>query len=180
MLELSTTAGYALLALGYLERCRDRWVLAREIARHTGVAPPYLSRILYTLVKAGIVNAKRGYRGGFCLSRPGSRIAVLDVVDAVEHRPREPRCLLGLAECSDRTACPVHALWKTARSQVEAQLARLTLDQIAEAVARRGATLAPAGSSAGPVGHVMQPAGDEPRRTRQKAPGPRRSAKRSR
>lgn len=139
MLELSTTTGYALLALGYLERCRDRWVLAREIADHTEVAAPYLSRILYTLGKHGLVIAKRGYRGGFRLARPGTQIALLDIVDAVEHRPRTSRCLLGLARCADQSACPIHLLWKTASSQVEASLSALTLDKIAEAVSQRSA-----------------------------------------
>jgi Rrf2 family protein len=138
LLELSTTAGYALLALGYLERARDRWVLANEIAEHTNVAPPYLSRILHMLAKAGLVKAKRGYRGGFCLARQSTEIAVLDIVSAVEHQPRVQRCLLGLVECSDHTACPVHLMWKTARSQIEASLACLTLDQVANAVSMRG------------------------------------------
>jgi Rrf2 family protein len=137
VLELSATAGYALQALSCLHTAPGRWVLARDIAARTRVAGPYLSRILYTLVKAGLISAKRGYRGGFRLARPAERLSVMEIVEAVEKRPRSSHCLLGLAECSDRNGCPVHVLWKAARARVEESLARLTLAEVAAAMLKR-------------------------------------------
>lgn len=137
MLEFSTSTGYALLALGYLARCPDRWVLAKEIAQHTQVAGPYLSRILHTLEGAGFVTSKRGYQGGFQLARPAAQIAILDIVEAVEREPRISRCLLGLAQCSDETDCPLHDLWKTARARIESRLAKLRLNELTDSLVRR-------------------------------------------
>lgn len=137
MFELSTTAGYAILALGFLDRCGDRWVLAKEIAAATGITGPYLAKILHRLVGAKLLRAKRGYRGGVRLSRPSRQISVMEIAEAVDQRPRNPVCLLGLAHCSDDQNCPVHRAWKSARSQMEAMLARLTLAEVAESMAGR-------------------------------------------
>jgi Rrf2 family protein len=136
MLELSSTSGYAVLALAFLAGSDGRWVLAKDIAVATGIAGPYLSRILHTLAKAGVIRAKRGYRGGFVLARPAAKIGLLEIVNAVEERSVAPRCLLGLSECSDEHDCPVHCVWKSARTRIEACLQRLTLAEVAPAVRR--------------------------------------------
>lgn len=143
MFGLSHTAGYALLALAYLEDREGHWVLAKDIAAATGTAGPYLSKILHTLAKVGLIRAKRGYRGGFALARPAAEIGLLEIVDAVEDRARTPRCLLGLVECSDQRDCPVHHVWKTARTRIEAYLQRLTLAEIALAMRRHAVPTAP-------------------------------------
>lgn len=154
MFELSTSAGYAILALGFLECCGDRWVLAKEIAAATGITGPYLAKILHRLVGAKLIRAKRGYRGGVRLSRSSRQISVMEIAEAVDHRPRKPACLLGLADCSDEQSCPVHRVWKSARDRMEAMLARLTLAEVAEAMAER---------SAGPARNTERRPAREPR-----------------
>ena len=134
MLEISTTAGYAILALSFIAACSGRWVLAKEISAHTGVSGPYLSKILYNLAKTGLIRAKRGYRGGFALSRPAARISVMDIVVAVEGRTQGLQCLLGLRECSDMNSCPVHRVWKATRTEILGRLKRLTLAEVARGV----------------------------------------------
>ena len=96
---LTVRTGYAVLALACLHGSEDRWVLAQEIADRTNVPKPYLHKILHALGKSGVIQTKRGYRGGMALSRPSSEISVFEVVQAVEGRKWKDRCLLGLAEC---------------------------------------------------------------------------------
>ena len=86
MLCLSQTAGYAILAMSCLDPSGKRRVLAREIAARSGVPSPYLSKLLHALGRAKLIQAKRGYRGGFLFARPPDRIRLLDVVEAVEDR----------------------------------------------------------------------------------------------
>lgn len=132
MLGLSNTAGYAILALGCMKECNGAWILTRDIAKRTGISSTYLSKILHGLAKSGLIDAKRGYRGGFKLSRSASKISLMDVVEAVEGRAWTGRCLLGLAECSDERSCPAHDFWKSTRIRIESKLRRLTLAQVAE------------------------------------------------
>ncbi|MHC4710827.1 MAG: RrF2 family transcriptional regulator, partial [Planctomycetota bacterium] len=99
MLSLSQTTGYAILALSCLVEDQDRWVLSRDIAATTEIPGPYLSRVLHALGRSGLIRTKRGYRGGFALARPASRISLLDVAEAVEGRDWKAPCLLGLTSC---------------------------------------------------------------------------------
>jgi Rrf2 family protein len=132
VLGLSNTAGYAILALGCMKECNGAWILTRDIAKRTGISSTYLSKILHGLAKSGLIAAKRGYRGGFKLSRSASKISLMEVVEAVEGRAWTGRCLLGLAECSDERSCPAHDFWKTTRIRIESKLQRLKLSQVAE------------------------------------------------
>lgn len=132
MLALSRTSGYAIAALSRLPGPGDSWRLARDLAVSSGVPQAYLSSILNALARNGIIRAKRGYRGGFALTRPAEQISVLQVVEAVEGRAWREGCLLGLSECSDERACPSHKFWKTKKNMIERYLRSLTLAQVAE------------------------------------------------
>jgi len=145
MLALSQTAGYAILALSDMAEDGEQWALAGEIAQRTGVPRPYLSKILHALVKAQLLKAKRGYRGGFRLARPKRQIRVLDVVEAVDGQAWASRCLLGLEVCSDERACPTHEFWKAARGGIADCLARLSLSDVARHEEARRQLATPSG-----------------------------------
>ena len=142
MLSLSQTSGYAILALSCLDDSPGHWMLAKDIAARTGVPRQYLSTILHALGKAGLVLTKRGYKGGFVLTRPASDISVLDVVLAVDGDAWLGKCLLGLEVCADDRACPTHAFWKVERAKIQARLARITLKDVADFERRRDAPYA--------------------------------------
>lgn len=55
-----------------------------QLAEHFGVPAPYLAKQLAALVRAGVLTASTGPRGGFRLARAAGRITVLDVVEAVD------------------------------------------------------------------------------------------------
>ena len=127
MLSLSQTTGYAILALSCLVEDEDQWVLSKDIAATTDIPGPYLSRVLHALGRSGLIRAKRGYRGGFALARPASRISLLDVAVAVEGRHWKAPCLLGLTSCAPLRACPTHAFWMRELARIERELRRTTL-----------------------------------------------------
>ncbi|MEW6073770.1 MAG: Rrf2 family transcriptional regulator [Planctomycetota bacterium] len=131
MLSLPHTAGYAIRALGCLGGPEGPWLLAREVARRTAIARPYLSKVLHALRKAGLIEAKRGYRGGFRLARPSRGISLLDVIEAAVGETWMPRCLLGVAECPGENCCPAHSFWTKERARIETTLRRMTLADVA-------------------------------------------------
>jgi Rrf2 family protein len=127
MLALNQTTSYAVLALSCLARDEASWHRLREISGCIGVPPPYLAKVLHGLARSGIVETKRGYKGGYRLGRTARAIRLMDVVRAVESSRVEGRCMLGLAECSDERACPAHGFWKVRRSEIVAYLEEMTL-----------------------------------------------------
>ena len=69
---LSKTSEYALRAVLFLAReSRDIPVPAGDIATGLDVPANYLSKILHTLSRAGVVSSERGPGGGYRLARPG-------------------------------------------------------------------------------------------------------------
>lgn len=148
MLSLSQTTGYAVRALACLDTPDGVWVQSEEIAERTGIPKPYLSKILHALGRHGLVQTKRGYRGGFALALPAPKISLLQIAQAIEGTRWSPRCLLGLADCSDARACPMHEFWTRERARIEARLRTITLAEMA-AFERRMGEVKPAADARG-------------------------------
>jgi Rrf2 family protein len=66
---------------------------SRRMAEFYGLPTAYLSKLLKSLVRAGLLDATTGPRGGFRLARPATDITVLDIVEAVEGRAPMFRCM---------------------------------------------------------------------------------------
>lgn len=130
MLCLSQSVGYAIQALASLEANTEASRLIREIALDSGVPAPYLTKLLQKLADADLVTSKRGYKGGVTLKRTASRISLLEISEAIDGRRWLGRCLLGLEECSDVRACPTHAFWKQARTNIEQKLQKTSLADV--------------------------------------------------
>src|SRR5512134_11208 len=110
---LSKTSEYALRAVLFLAReSRDIPVPAGDIASGLDVPANYLSKILHTLSRAGVVSSERGPGGGYRLARAPDTISLADVVGAFEPISPGSRCLLGRARCRDDQPCAAHARWR--------------------------------------------------------------------
>lgn len=55
-----------------------------QLAQHYDLPSAYLSKQLKTLVRAGLLAATTGPRGGFRLARPAGEITLLQIVEAVD------------------------------------------------------------------------------------------------
>ncbi len=105
----------------------------RETSRVSGVPLPYLAKILNRLARHRLVRSKRGPSGGVMLGRPASRITVGDIVDAMGGTPEAKQCLLGLADCSDHSPCPVHENWKSIRQILNQALHQKSVSDLVQA-----------------------------------------------
>jgi Rrf2 family protein len=57
---------------------------AAHLAEYYDLPPAYLAKQLQTLVRAGVLAASTGPRGGFRLARPAAEITLLHIVEAVD------------------------------------------------------------------------------------------------
>lgn len=133
MLCLSQTTGYAIVALSCLSDPQTHhWVLVKDVCACTDIPQAYLSKILHSLARWGLIHAKRGYRGGFILARPADEISLMDIAQAVEGETWSLKCLLGIADCSDQRACPTHTFWKQECAKIETKLRETKLKEVAD------------------------------------------------
>jgi len=130
----SQTAEYALRAIVTLAQSEGVAKTAQEIASESKVPLDYLSKVMNSLARGGIVNAQRGRGGGFSLTLPASRLTVLDVLNAVDPLRRIRSCPLELPAHASGM-CPLHRKLDDALAQVEAAFACTTIASLCESPA---------------------------------------------
>jgi Rrf2 family transcriptional regulator, iron-sulfur cluster assembly transcription factor len=82
--RVTTRSRYAICALYDLAFHRlGQAAQAKEIAARQQIPLRFLERILQDLRKAGIVEARRGPRGGYALAKPPADVSLARVLDAV-------------------------------------------------------------------------------------------------
>ncbi len=112
----SKTVGYALQTVIYLSNYSiQKPILQKEIARTLDIPHHYLGKILQPLTKNGIVSSKTGAFGGFYLAKPANKIVLCDIVSIFAGEDYFEECVLGFPGCDDKTPCPVHKEWSTAK-----------------------------------------------------------------
>ncbi len=89
---LSQTVEYALRAVVYLAGQGGEPQTNEQISTATKVPSAYLSKVLQSLGRAGVLQAQRGVRGGFSLLRAPAKLTILEVVNAVDPIQRIRTC----------------------------------------------------------------------------------------
>ncbi len=126
---LSQTVEYALRAAVYLASEPAEGRTTDEIAKATRVPRAYLSKVLQSLGRAGIVHSQRGLHGGMTLTKSPEELTILEVVNAVDPIQRIRTCPLEIAAHSVRL-CPLHKRMDAALAMVEDAFASSTLAEI--------------------------------------------------
>lgn len=141
---LSTTAAYALRAMIHLAtREGDGPVRVDEMADELELPRNYLSKVLHTLVKEGLLRSARGPSGGFELAAPSSSVTLYDVVRPFDTIETKRTCLLSGGECSDENPCGVHDRWSEVAADVSAFFRETVLGEVAGSPERVSAVLGP-------------------------------------
>ncbi len=126
---LSQTVEYALRAVVQLAYKQPLLCSTSELAEATKVPSAYLSKVLQSLVKAGIVHSQRGVGGGMTLLIPAEKLTLLDVVNAVDPIRRIKTCPLNLKNHGS-VLCPLHSRIDKALAMMETAFASTTLAEI--------------------------------------------------
>lgn len=85
-MRLGHTTKYAFESLAFLIRshARDEWAQIADIAQTCGIPRKYLEQVLLDLKNAGLVESKKGQRGGYRLLRPPNQISLGQVLAATQ------------------------------------------------------------------------------------------------
>jgi Rrf2 family transcriptional regulator, nitric oxide-sensitive transcriptional repressor len=125
---ISQTAEYALRAIVYLADQGEPQTTQR-IAEATRVPAGYLSKVMQSLARGGLVHSQRGLHGGFNLLRPPEKLTVWEVVDAVDPIQRIRTCPLGL-KSHGANLCPMHKRLDDAMAMVETAFRNSTVREL--------------------------------------------------
>ncbi len=84
MISVTSKSRYAVVALAELARSGTEPVPIGQIAERRGMPVQFLEQLFSTLRRAGILDSRRGAKGGYTLARPPEQITVLEVVQALD------------------------------------------------------------------------------------------------
>lgn len=131
-MQLTRAADYAVRIMIHLAGLPSGSRPNRNVLAEAGEVPEhFLSKILQSLARAGLIDSQRGMNGGFSLALLPDQISVLDVVEAVEGPTHLNVCLLQGDACSRKSWCPAHCVWAEAQEAMTQVLRRATIAQLA-------------------------------------------------
>jgi Rrf2 family iron-sulfur cluster assembly transcriptional regulator len=134
---ISRTAEYAIRAMASLNQLSGgELVGAGTLSATSGVPANYLSKIMHTLGRGGIVDSVRGPGGGFRPTRSARKLTAYDIVNLFDDLEGKRRCFLGNKTCSAATACAAHDMWSGVWEKYEDFLHRMTLDKLQPPIIR--------------------------------------------
>jgi len=133
---LTMKAKYALRAMSELARAGDVRLQAHEIAQRSRVPVKFLETILVELRAAGLIESRRGQRGGHALARTSEEIMVGDILRTIDGPLAPVRCASVTAyepcrDCADPDGCALRALMRESRDAMSQVLDRHSLRSFA-------------------------------------------------
>ncbi len=139
-MKLSTKSLYGVRALFDIAYNSTGYpVQIKDIAKRQKISQRYLEQIFQLLRKAGIVQSKRGPKGGYFLAKKPCDITIGDVLRATEGPPELVFCLSDRlkGKCRLLEHCVTRPIWMEAGMKMLEYLDSISI----EALCKKGETL---------------------------------------
>ena len=132
MLRISKLADYGTVVMVYLARFPEKICNARDIAQHTHLSVPTVSKLLKRLTAAGLLLSVRGVSGGYRLKSAAKDISVAQIIYALEEQRGLIECSLQPNECALQGSCHVQGNWRLISHAIESALNSISLEALAQ------------------------------------------------
>jgi len=132
MLRISKLTDYGTVLMAYLATDPMHTHNAKDIAEHTRIALPTVSKLLKLLAKGGLLVALRGAKGGYSLARLPSEITLAEIIHILEGNIGLTECSHHVSNCSMEMRCAIRGNWRTISDVIHEALRGITLAKMAE------------------------------------------------
>ena len=132
MLRISKLADYGTVVMVYLAKYPHQLCNARDIALHTHLAVPTVSKLLKRLTAAGLLTSVRGAAGGYRLQRPATEMSVAEIIYALDEYRGLTQCSLQPNECSLQGVCHIQGNWQLISQAIVSALDSVSLAALAK------------------------------------------------
>jgi Rrf2 family protein len=138
-MQLTRAADYGVRVMIHLATLPDKeHTRLPALAQATGSPESFLSKVLQALCRAGFIDSRRGYAGGFEILPPGRNASIRAVIEAIDGPIRLNLCMIPGASCDRKSFCPAHPIWAKAQNAMMDVLNKATVAELAlEAAAPR-------------------------------------------
>lgn len=129
-MKLTTKGRYAVTAMLDISlHCKEKPVSLAEISQRQDISLSYLEQLFSKLRKQGLVDSMRGPGGGYRLSRDPSKIAMSEIIMAVDENVDLSKCG-GTGNCKQNERCLTHDLWMDLSHRIQSFLDDITLAEM--------------------------------------------------
>ena len=129
-MKLTTKGRYAVTAMLDISlHCKEKPVSLAEISERQDISLSYLEQLFSKLRKQGLVNSMRGPGGGYRLSRDPSKIAMSEIIMAVDENVDLSKCG-GQGNCKKNERCLTHDLWMDLSHRIQSFLDDISLEEM--------------------------------------------------
>ena len=130
MIILSKLADYGVIVATQMALDPERQMTAAALAAETRLPRATVAKVLKTLAHAGIVSGARGATGGYRLARPAHRIALTEVIGAIDGTLAPTQCTSHTPDCTRSEFCSTKPHWQRINRVVGAALSAITLAEL--------------------------------------------------
>jgi FeS assembly SUF system regulator len=130
MLRISKLTDYGTVILAYLAAQPDRLLAAADVAEHTDIALPTVSKLLKKLQRSGLVCSTRGSHGGYQLAQPATQVTAAEILDALEGPVAITECSGQHSNCGIESSCRIGHAWQRLNGAIRQALNEVTLAQL--------------------------------------------------
>jgi Rrf2 family iron-sulfur cluster assembly transcriptional regulator len=131
-MRLTTKGRFAVTAMVDLAiRGGNGPVTLAGISERQKISLSYLEQLFGKLRKNKVVASVRGPGGGYCLARPANKIAIVDIIVAVDE-PLDVTNCSALGNCLDGKPCLTHDLWFGLNEKIQEYLSGVNLQQLVD------------------------------------------------
>ncbi|HVJ05052.1 MAG TPA: Rrf2 family transcriptional regulator [Candidatus Saccharimonadales bacterium] len=131
-MQLTRAADYAVRVMIHLASQPEGAIVPKKLLATAAEAPEsFLSKILQSLSRAGLIQTRRGVVGGFSLLPRGAKASMLEVVECIDGPIALNVCVTSGISCNRQGECAAHRVWVRAQA---AMLSVLNDAKIAEMI----------------------------------------------
>jgi len=128
--QITRETDYAIRCILYVAGSDNGTAVVGEISKAQQVPRTFAAKIMQKLQRAGLVQSKRGVKGGYSLTRSPSEITLLDVIEAIEGPLSLNICVVDQSSCDRVSHCTIHPVWVKLRDVFAEHLRRYSLEDL--------------------------------------------------
>jgi Rrf2 family transcriptional regulator, cysteine metabolism repressor len=132
-MRVTAKGEYATQAVLHLSLQYPEVVTIHEIAQRHHIPLKYLEQILLELKRGGILESRRGVRGGYTLARAPEEVSVGQVLRIVDGAFAESSCIHNEAMggvCVEGESCGLKQVWRHVQNSVEEILFATSFEEV--------------------------------------------------
>lgn len=102
----------------------------KDIAANQEISDKFISPLVVTLRRAGLLQSLRGVTGGLKLNKDPQFISLLDIIDAMDGEIYLLSCLRDPRSCPRKPHCITSLVWNDVNESLREKLRSITLQSI--------------------------------------------------